>query len=187
MFNKIDNRLPYKSIRAINDKLILNYLNNALKIKKIIKILNNDKILYNFLLNYLKWIKSSKLNKLQNLDKFKHKCFASGTSQIFDYFYAKNKNRRFRAFKGEYAYHYTSWRNHFSKWKYIEKLDINKNDAVVISLPFSDSGSKHQQMEALIKKCDKLKVPVLVDCCYFSMCKGINFNFNHTSIKEIDD
>ena len=59
------------------------------------------------------------------------------------------------------------WRNHFKNWKYINNLDIKKNDAVVISLPFSDTGSKHQDMEKLIDLCDRLNVPVLIDCCYF--------------------
>ena len=40
-------------------------------------------------------------------------------------------------------------------------------------------------MENLIAKCNSLDVPVLIDCCYYSMCKGINFNFNHECIKEI--
>ena len=56
---------------------------------------------------------------------------------------------------------------------------------MIISLPFSDTGSKHPKMEELISICDKKKVPVLVDCCYFSMCKGINFDFNHSSLKAI--
>ena len=40
-------------------------------------------------------------------------------------------------------------------------------------------------MEKIIKICDKKNVPVLIDCCYFSMCKGIDFDFNHKSIKAI--
>lgn len=185
MFNKINHKLPYKSIRAINDNNVLSFLNSVLKNIKLINILNDTKIEKVFLKTYKKWLLSSKLNKLSGLDKFKYLNYANGSSQIFDYFYDKNKTRRFRAFKGEYAYHFTSWRNHFKNWKYINNLDIKKNDAVVISLPFSDTGSKHQDMEKLIDLCDRLNVPVLIDCCYFSMCKGINFNFNHKCIKEI--
>ena len=185
MYNSISNKLPFKSIRAINDIKVISFLKTVLKKKSLINILNDDNLEKKFLKEYKKWLTSSKLNKLQGLNNFKFSNFANGSSQIFDYFYDKNKKRRFRAFKGEYAYHYTSWRNHFPNWKYINKLDIKKNDAVVISLPFSDTGSKHSEMEKLIKLCDKLNVPVLVDCCYYSMCKGINFNFNHKSIKEI--
>ena len=185
MFNSINQKLPYKSIRAINDKNVLNFINSVLKNIKLTNILNDKKVEKVFLKTYKKWLLSSKLNKLSGLSKFKYLNFSNGSSQIFDYFYDKNKGRRFRAFKGEYAYHFTTWRNHFKNWKYINGLDIKKNDAVVISLPFSDTGSKHEYMEKLISLCDKLNVPVLVDCCYYSMCKDINFNFNHKSIKEV--
>jgi hypothetical protein len=185
MYNSLNKSLAYKSIRAINDVNVINFLKSILKKKSLTNILNDNNLEKNFLKEYRKWLTSSRLNKLQGLNNFKFSSFANGSSQIFDYFYDKNKKRRFRAFKGEYAYHYTSWRNHFPNWKYINKLDIKKNDAVIISLPFSDTGSKHSEMEKLIRLCDRLDVPVLVDCCYYSMCKGINFNFNHKSIKEV--
>lgn len=186
MFNKLNTALKYKSIRAINDPKVLQFTDNLFRKKLINNILNDKQITSKFLNTYEKWLQSSKLNKLKNLKKFKFKCLSTGSSQVFDFFYMKHKNRRFRAFKGEYAYHYVSWRNNFKKWKFIsDELDIKKNDAVIISLPFSDTGSKHDLMEKLIKKCDALNVPVLVDCCYYSMCKGINFDFNHKSIQEI--
>ena len=137
------------------------------------------------MVKYAKWIQSSKLNNIKNLRKFKFMTFANGSSQVFDYFYAKNRTRRFRAYKGEYAYHFTSWRNHFPNWNYLKNIDIKKNDAVIISMPFSDTGSKHSEMDDLIKICNKLDVPVLVDCCYLAMCKGIEFDFNQKCVKEI--
>ena len=185
IFNHVKKNLPYKSIRAINDKIVLNYLEKITKKLNFNKITKDENIQKKFLNTYVSWIKSSKLNKLKNLNKFKYACFSTGSTQVFDYFYAKNKNRRFRAFKGEYAYHYSSWRNHFKKWKIINNLDLKTNDAVVISMPFSDTGSIHNEMENLIKKCNKLNIPVLIDCCYFSMCKGINFDFDQKCISEI--
>ena len=184
MFNKVNKNLPYRSIRAIDDPEVISFLNQINKKTNLKKILENKEITKTFLKEYLKWIKSTKLNNLKNLKQFKYLCFAAGSSQVFDFFYAKHKKRNFRAFKGEYAYHFSSWRNNY-KWKYIENLNIKKNDAVIISLPFSDTGSKHLEMENLIAKCNSLDVPVLIDCCYYSMCKGINFNFNHECIKEI--
>ena len=178
--------LPYRKIRAINDSTVVKFIQEKFKKhESLYKSLDSEGIHYEFLESYKKWIKSSKFNNLKNLNKFKFACFANGSSQVFDYFYAKYKNRRFRAFKGEYFYHHLSWRNHFPSWSFIDDLNIDKNDALIISLPFSDSGSKHPKMEKLIKICDKKNIPVLVDCCYFNMCKGINFDFNHKSIKAI--
>lgn len=178
--------LPFRKIRAINDPIVIKFIKAIFKKdQSLYRSLNDENVHIDFLKEYKKWIKSSKLNRLKNLDKFKFACFSNGSSQAFDYFYAKYKDRRFRAFKGEYVYHHLSWRNHFPSWNYIDDLNIKKNDALIISMPFSDSGSKHPKMDELIKICDKKNIPVLVDCCYFSMCKGINFDFNHKSIKVI--
>ena len=183
---KKEKYLPYRKIRAINDPEVVKFIKGIFKNNQsLYKSLNDTKIHNDFLKEYKKWIMSSNLNKLKNLNKFKFACFANGSSQVFDYFYAKYKNRRFRALKGEYNYHQLSWRNHFPSWKYVKDLNLKKNDALIISLPFSDTGSKHPKMEEMLKICDKKKIPVLVDCCYFSMCKGINFDFNHKSIKAI--
>lgn len=187
-FNKISNSLPYKSIRAIEDPQVNLELKRIFKdfSKNDKKIINNKKIHQTFCNKYLKWIKNSKNNNLKNLSKFKYLNFANGSSQVFDYFYSKYKNKRFRAFRGEYVYHYISWRNHYKNWKFLDrKLNLKKNDAVVISLPFSDSGSKHPLMNKLIQICNKKNIPVLVDCCHLAMCKDINFDFNQKSIKEI--
>ena len=183
---KTKNNLPYRKIRAINDPEVLKFLRSRFKdYKNVLESLDDENIHIRFLKHYQKWIKSSKLNNLKNLNKYKFACFSNGSSQVFDYFYAKNKDRRFRIYKGDYAYHYLSWRNHFPKWSFINNLKISKNDALVISLPFSDTGNKHIFMEKLLKICDQKKIPVLVDCCYYSNCKGINFDFNHKCIEAI--
>ena len=124
MFNKIGQNLPYKSVRAIKDKTVLIFLNKLMKNSNLTNILEDKSIEKKFLAKYTKWIQSSKLNQIKNLRKYKFMTFANGSSQVFDYFYAKNRTRRFRAYKGEYAYHFTSWRNHFPNWKYIKNLDI---------------------------------------------------------------
>lgn len=180
-------KLPFRDLRAINDKKVIFFINNLLKNKNLFKILNNSKIHDTFLKEYFAWINSSKLNKLYNLNKFKHRCFSNGSSQSLDYFYLKHNKKRLRFFKNDYIYHYLSSRNNIINWKYLENknIKINKNDAVLISMPFSDTGSKHPDMEKIINECDIKNVPVLIDCCYYSMCKGINFDFNHRSIESV--
>ena len=181
----INKKFALKSIRAINDKNVVNYLNKILSGKNLFKILHDETLQHKFLKKYYNWILSSKLNKIVGLEKFKYKCFSQGSTQSFDYFYAKYKDRRFRAFKSDYAYHYLSWRNHFPKWAYLESDKLKKNDAVVISLPFSDTGSKHKSMDKIIDECEEKNIPVMIDCCYFTMCSGIKYNFNKKCIKVI--
>ncbi len=179
-------KLPFRKIRAINDPEVIKFIKKTLDKKtKLYNVLNDEKIHEKFLKAYFKWIKSSKLNDLRNLNKFSFCCFSNGSSQVFDFFYSKFKDRNFRMLKGDYAYHAISWRNHFPSWSFVNNYNLKKNDALVISLPFSDTGSKHPEMEKLIKICNKKNIPVLVDCCYFAMCKGIDFNFDNKCIKAI--
>ena len=63
-FNHISNNLPFKSIRAIEDKAVNRELDKLFKNchKNHKKILNDKNIHIKFLEKYLSWIKSSKLN-----------------------------------------------------------------------------------------------------------------------------
>ena len=136
-----------------------------------------------FCSKYLDWIKSTKLNTIQGLEKFPYAAYANGTTEAFDKFYMKHNKRRFRCFKGEYVYHQIAWRNF--DWKFLEDDAIDANDAVVISLPFSDTGNEHVHMQQLLQTCTELNVPVLVDCVYFGVCSNIDFDFTHECITDI--
>ena len=108
-------------------------------------------------------------------------------TEAFDKFYMRNRTRRFRCFKGEYMYHQLSWRNNWPDWKYIDSfnLDIEYNDAVVVSMPFADTGGVHSEYHELMSKCSSLGVPVLIDSAYFGMCAGIDFIYNYDCITDI--
>lgn len=138
-----------------------------------------------FCSKYKDWILSSKLNSIIGLDQFPFVCYSNGTTESFDKFYVKHRTRRFRCFRGEYVYHRLTWRNSWPDWRWLDDECLDANDAVVISLPFSDTGNAHSLHEALLDKCDELGIPVLVDCAYFGICEGLHFNFNHTCITDI--
>ena len=42
----------------------------------------------------------------------------------------------------------------------------------MVSVPFSDSGTLHPKTEEVLK-CDELKLPVLMDSAYYSICGGV--------------
>tara|TARA_B000000532_G_scaffold244197_1_gene242967 strand:- start:871 stop:1752 length:882 start_codon:yes stop_codon:yes gene_type:complete len=137
-----------------------------------------------FCKEYLKWICNSKLNNLLNLQNYKSLQYVHGTSQSFDFFYLTNHKKRFRTFKGDFMYHKIMWRNGY-EWKYIEDGEIEKNDAVIFSLPFSDYGDIHPRTYDVLDKCDELKVPVFVDCAYLVMARDIEFDFDRECIEGI--
>lgn len=173
--------LPYGGSFAIQDREIINFMRTL----NLIDGLWIDTITEDFCEEYIKWIKSTKNNVVSGLDNFNHYVFSNGTSQSFDMFYIKNKDKRFRCFKGEYIYHQLAWRNNWPDWKFIEDEPLRPGDAVIISLPFSNTGNEHEQTKWLLENCTVLKIPVLIDCAYFGTCTDINFDFNYECITDI--
>ena len=149
------------------------------------QFLNDLEIQNKFLLQYQSWIQATQLNSLSGLDKFSIAAFANGTTEGFDKFYLKNSRCRFRCFRGEYMYHQAAWRNYFPGWKHIEDEPLIAGDAVVLSMPFSDTGDIHSQSLAVLDQCDALGIPVLIDCAFFGICKGIEFNFDRPCVTDI--
>lgn len=173
--------LPYGGSFSICDTEIVGYIKSL----DIVSGLWIDDITSNFCKIYVDWIATTKNNAVTGIEDFKHSVFSNGTSQAFDMFYIKNKHRRFRCFRGEYVYHQLAWRNSFPNWKFIEDDALRSNDAVVISLPFSNTGNEHDQLKWLLDNCTALEIPVLVDCAYFGTCKDINFDFTSKCISDV--
>lgn len=175
--------LPFGHSKAILDDNVLDLLKSVPL--KLLEIEYDNNIKDNFLKNYLTWIQSTEINSITGLENFSHAAYSNGTTESFDKFYLKHKDRRFRCFRGEYLYHRLSWRNYYPNWVFADDDCLHENDAVVISLPFSNTGDKHKLHEAMLDICDEKGIPVLVDCCYFGICSDIEFNFDHPSIQEI--
>lgn len=138
-----------------------------------------------FCKKYVNWIQSTKNNTITGLDKFSTFAFSNGTTEAFDKFYLKHSKRRLRYFKGEYMYHLAIGKAYFQEVKLIEDDAIRPNDVVVFSLPFADNGAEHPNMTEILNACEQLNVPVLIDCCYFGVCGGVNFDFSYNCIEEI--
>lgn len=177
--------LPYGGAEAVVDLSAIGFVQTVGQAMLASNCLLDRNIHTEFVNEYRNWILSSKLNQVKGLEEFPIAAYSNGTTEAFDKFYLKNRTRRFRCFKGEYMYHQASWRNYFPDWKFIDDEVISENDAVVISLPFSDLGEEHPNMQAVLDKCAELGVPVLVDCAYFGICKDITFNFTHPAITDL--
>jgi hypothetical protein len=148
-------------------------------------ILNDITVQSTFLDSYQTWIRNSKLNQLHGLDSFPVAAYANGTTEGFDKFMLKNRQRRFRCFRGEYMYHPAAWRNYFPGWCRIEDEPLDVNDAVIISMPFSDTGDIHPETMSVLDQCDSLGIPVLIDSAFFGICHGIKFNYDRQCITDI--
>jgi len=172
--------LPYGSAFAINDEETVDLLNRPLDLS----CLFDDSILQIYLNSYDSWIKSTQHNSVKGLDKFKFRCYSQGTTESFDKFYQRNHHKRFRCFLGEYMYHRLAWRDVYN-WKWLEDDKLHENDAVIISLPFADTGDKHRDYDRVLKQCEFLKIPVLIDCAYFGICHDIEFDLDYECITDV--
>ena len=172
--------LPYGAAWAIQDPETLEVLSTALPLA----CLHSDTVVKEFLQNYHDWIRSTRDNRIVGLEVFGYRCFSQGTTEAFDKFYMRYSQRRFRCFRGEYLYHKLAWR-HSHRWCHLEDDVLDANDAVVISLPFSDLGNIHPKMNEVLQKCDTLSVPVLIDCAFFGICRDIDFDFRWRCIKDV--
>lgn len=172
--------MDFGSAFAIQDPETMRILRNNYNFTD----LNSDSIIDEFLHAYDAWIKSTTSNVFTGLEEFKHRCYSNGTTEAFDKFYMKNAKRRFRCYKGEYMYHKLAWRDKFD-WAYLEDAPLHKNDAVIISLPFADTGDKHVNYHELMRKCSDMDVPVLIDCAYFGACRNIHIDVAYPCITDI--
>lgn len=147
-------------------------------------VLNDVELVEDFVQQYKYWISTSTNNKFIGLDNYQYACYSAATSVAFDKFYMKNSNKRFRCFRGEYIYHKIAWRDKFN-WAYIEDDELRTGDAVIISLPFADTGNKHIGHDEVLDTCERLGIPVLIDCCYFGVCSDIEFNLDYKCITDV--
>ena len=172
--------MKYGSVFAIQDSLSKFFLTQPIDTL----CLFDESCTQNYLNSFDNWIKSTKNNSIIDLDKFGYKCFSHGSAQSFDKFYLNNPLKRFRCFRGEYLYHQLAWRDRYN-WQYLEDDKLKNGDAVVISLPFADTGNKHINYDSLMQQCCDLNIPVLVDCAYFGVCSNIAFDFSFECITDI--
>ena len=172
--------MDFGSAFAIQDPETIKILREPLDLQCV----NSESVIDEFLYEYDQWIRSSKSNVFTGLEDFKYRCYSNGTTEAFDKFYMKNATRRFRCFKGEYMYHRLAWRDKFN-WQYLEDSPLHKNDAVIISLPFADTGDKHVDYHELMRKCSDMSVPVLVDCAYFGACRNIHIDVAYPCITDV--
>ncbi len=145
---------------------------------------HSDTIIDEYLYAFDSWIKSTTLNQFIGLEQFQYRCYSNGTTESFDKFYLKHHNRRFRCYKGDYMYHKLAWRAGYN-WAWLEDDILNANDAVIISLPFADTGDKHENYHKLMRDCCELNVPVLIDCAYFGVCRNIEFDLAYRCITDV--
>jgi len=187
IWNKLLNlkNLPFGSALSIYDPTLETEVSDIISKVSAQRCLTDINVQEKFLNRYYNWIQETQLNTFNGLENFKVRAFSNGTTESFDKFYLKNKQRRIRYFRGEYLYHLASASSYFDQSAYLDDEPLSKNDVVIFSLPFADTGNEHPEMKKVLTICEKLDIPVMIDCCYFGVCKNIHFDFSYKCIYGI--
>lgn len=141
-----------------------------------------------FLELYPQWIASSKLNNFRGLDAFPNRFVSLGVTQAMDWFHhwTLSEGRTLKVFRGEYPYNRDVWLGEYIGWSQsIDDTGIQSGDAVIVSVPFSGTGTKHPKWDWLMQECNEKNVPVLVDCAWFGTCFDIDVNLDEPCIKQV--
>ena len=167
----------FKNLTAIKDP----------EVKKFIMSIDSMNFLYDldlintFKQNFVEWISSSKLNNFLNITSFNNVQITNGSVHIFDHFYIKHKNKTFRLFDGEFMYHRAALKNNYNFGRVDETLKTTKNNAFIMSVPFTGYGKIHTEFFYWLEVCEKYNIPVLLDFCHATVSKNINIDFDNYS------
>lgn len=126
---------------------------------------------------FYNWIIDSIDKTITGLDKFTYKNFTHGTSHGFDNFILRNANKQIVNFAGEFQYH-ACISKHINHKIISSPDDLKYGQALIISLPFSDTGSEHGNFKQILETCNQLHIPVCLDIAYWGIAKDIAINLN---------
>ena len=171
-------RPRFQQGKFIPDPTLLSFMPNI-----DLSLVNDDSIGDQYLSTYRNWILSTKNNYIFGLSLFPYAAFSQGTTEAFDKFYVRHSKRVFRVFRGEYAYHKIMFKSGLD-WAFIEDSPLTKHDAVIISIPFANSGNAHKYDE-ILREATSLDIPVLVDCCWFGTCGELDIDLTYPCIREV--
>lgn len=172
----------YSGSRAIGDGEIIDHIN---LLPSVIKMIYDNDVISKFENNFGSWLENNQYNTVIGLDNFQPD-LSQGATQSFDSFYIKHANRKWKMFYGEYFYHTLMAVNLNHDWSFISDYQqLNSNDALMLSVPFCDTGNNIEDLDHILGHCDKHGIPVLLDCAYYTIAKNIHINLNHPCIETV--
>jgi len=149
-------------------------------------ILDSNYSVNQYLEIFTNWIVASSYNSLVGIEKFKSSCYCVGTYDAIHNFVARHvKQKRIRFSKAEFVGAKICCNYMNANWKWLEDDEIKKDDAVVISLPFSGNGGIYSNYNGLIEDCEKLGVPVFLDTAYYGISYDFKIDLSASCITDI--
>lgn len=161
------------------------WLHNTLTTREIAESVKSSSCLIDFENQFTSWILNHNSNQIHGLENFEPD-YSEGSTQAFDSFYFRHRQRKFKCFVGEYFYHIKTWQANSVNWSWIDTIDdLQPNDALVLSIPFCDTVIQRDDYNELMTRCNQLGIPVLLDLCYYIISDHLNINLNHNCIDTV--
>jgi len=135
-------------------------------------------------LTWRKWLLSSNHNTISGLDFFKYSSFSPGTTDAFGEFISRYPNRRIRVSRNDFILTKILSKSYNRELLYLEDSKIERDDCLIISLPFSGNGDIYPNFDDLLNDCDKSDVPVFIDGAYFGISNNIHYPLDRKCIKD---
>ena len=156
---------------SINSWTSINYSDNQIK--------------HNFFDTYKNCF--SKPHDLNGIQEFTEACYTQGTTESFSHFYIRYQHKkRLRIARGDYFFHQMMSRLYWKdKFTWLEDDELREGDFLVISTPFSDTGNIYPNLDNILKKCDDLDIPVMLDMAYINIANNLKIDVSHRCIKYI--
>jgi hypothetical protein len=123
--------------------------------------------------------------RIQGTDWYSEPCFTQGTTESFNLFYIRYSDKRLRIARGEYFYHNMIGKLYDKPFAFLDEDDLQEGDAVVLSVPFSDTGNVPYYLEEILTECDLKGIPVMLDLAYLNLAKDLSFDLRHECIEYI--
>lgn len=132
------------------------------------------------------WILSSKQCGVIGLEDFEVGCVSLGVTQALDQFHDEilQQKRRLRMFRGEYPYNRDVY-PFDPALDYLDDFPVERGDAIILSCPFSATGTVHPRMGEILEQAFQLNVPVFIDSAWFGTCGGIQLDLSHPAITHV--
>ena len=140
----------------------------------------------NYLDCFIDWINNSTSNTIIGLDRFKHKAYCVGAMDAIQSFvYRHTRDYRIRFAQAEFVGAKIACNSVGAHWAYLEDAPLSRYDALIISLPYAGNGDTLPDYKDIIKQCNLLDIPVLLDLSYFGVSYNFVFDLTSPCIKEI--
>lgn len=130
------------------------------------------------------WLNLSSFNSVDGLDEFNHSAFSAGTTDAFGEFISRYPDRRVRVSRSDFILTKILSKTYSRNLSYLEEGDVEENDCIIMSFPFSGNGNEYPGWENVFDTADELNVPVFIDGAYFGISSGVEYPLSRKCVRD---